>query len=416
MDIPREPRRKRRPYVYGGAVVAVVVVATWALGRLEPAAPSVDRGITYMDTVRRGTMVREVRAMGTLVPEQIRWVPAVTAGRVERKLVQPGARVEARTVLLELSNPEVQLELLEAERQLSSAQAQLVNLRTTLETQRLNQAGVVATVRAEHLDAQRNAEAADELVRRDSALLPRVELLRLRDRAEELVTRLRIEQERLQIFAGAIDSQLAVQRGQIERLTDIVAFHRRRVASMRVLAGTDGVLQDMEVEEGQWVLPGFTLARVVKPERLMAELQVPQVQARDVVIGQSVLVDTRRDTIPGRVIRVDPAVQGGYVVVDVGLEAELPPGARPDLAVEGTIEIERLDDVLYVGRPTFGQPHSMVGMFRMIPGSNHAERVSVRIGSSSVSTVQIVAGLAVGDVVILSDMSQWDEYDRVRIR
>ncbi len=396
--------------------MAVVVVATWALGRLEPAAPSVDRGITYMDTVRRGTMVREVRAMGTLVPEQIRWVPAVTAGRVERKLVQPGARVEARTVLLELSNPEVQLELLEAERQLSSAQAQLVNLRTTLETQRLNQAGVVATVRAEHLDAQRNAEAADELVRRDSALLPRVELLRLRDRAEELVTRLRIEQERLQIFAGAIDSQLAVQRGQIERLTDIVAFHRRRVASMRVLAGTDGVLQDMEVEEGQWVLPGFTLARVVKPERLMAELQVPQVQARDVVIGQSVLVDTRRDTIPGRVIRVDPAVQGGYVVVDVGLEAELPPGARPDLAVEGTIEIERLDDVLYVGRPTFGQPHSMVGMFRMIPGSNHAERVSVRIGSSSVSTVQIVAGLAVGDVVILSDMSQWDEYDRVRIR
>ncbi len=413
MDIPREPPKKRKRYIYGGIVVVAVVVATVALGRLEPAAPSVDRGLVFTDTVRRGTLLREVRAPGTLEPEEIRWVPAVTAGRVERRLVQPGTRVEATTVLLELSNPDVQLELLEAERQLSAAQAQLVSLRTSLETQRLNQAGVVASVRAQQLEAQRQAEASQELAAR--GLEAEGVAARVREAAEEYSARLEIERERLRIYTESIGPQLEVQEEQVTRLTSIVEFQRRRIASMRVTAGTDGVLQDMQVEEGQWVLAGSVLARVVKPERLKAVLRVPQVQARDIVLGQRVAVDTRRDTIPGHVMRIDPAVQNSAVEVDVGLDGELPLGARPDLAVDGTIEIERLDDVMYVGRPRYAQPSSTIGLFKMV-GGGYAERVSVDIGRTSVSAVEIVEGLAVGDVVILSDMAQWDRYQRVRIR
>jgi len=413
LDIPREPPKKRKKYIYGGIGVVAVVVVTVALGRLEPAAPSVDRGLVFTDTVRRGTLLREVRAPGTLEPEEIRWVPAVTAGRVERRLVQPGTRVEANTVLLELSNPDVQLELLEAERQLSAAQAQLVSLGTTLETQRLNQAGVVASVHAQQLEAQRQAEASQELAAR--GLEAEGVAARVREAAEEYSARLEIERERLRIYTESIGPQLEVQEEQVTRLTSIVEFQRRRIASMRVTAGTDGVLQDMQVEEGQWVLAGSVLARVVKPERLKAVLRVPQVQARDVVLGQRVAVDTRRDTIPGHVMRIDPAVQNSAVEVDVALDGDLPPGARPDLAVDGTIEIERLDDVMYVGRPRYAQPSSTIGLFKMV-GGGYAERVSVDIGRTSVSAVEIVEGLAVGDVVILSDMAQWDRYQRVRIR
>jgi multidrug efflux pump subunit AcrA (membrane-fusion protein) len=413
LDIPREPPKKRKKYIYGGIGVVAIVVITVALGRLEPAAPSVDRGLVFTDTVRRGTLLREVRAPGTLEPEQIRWVPAVTAGRVERRLVQPGTRVEATTVLLELSNPEVQLELLEAERQLSAARAQLVSLRTLLETQRLNQAGVVASVHAQQLEAQRQAEASQELAAR--GLEAEGVAARVREAAEEYGARLAIERERLRIYTESIGPQLEVQEEQVTRLTSIVEFQRRRIASMRVTAGTDGVLQDMRVEDGEWVLAGHVLARVVKPEQLKAVLRVPQVQARDVVLGQRVAVDTRRDTIPGHVMRIDPAVQNSAVEVDVALDGELPPGARPDLAVDGTIEIERLDDVMYVGRPRYAQPSSTIGLFKMV-GGGYAERVSVDIGRTSVSAVEIVDGLAVGDVVILSDMAQWDRYQRVRIR
>jgi multidrug efflux pump subunit AcrA (membrane-fusion protein) len=316
-------------------------------------------------------------------------------------------------VLLELSNPEVQLELLEAERQLGSARAELVNLRTSLETQRLNQEGVVATVRRQYLDAKRNAEAAVRLA--EQGLIADAELERSREQVEEFEKRFAIEQERLRVMTDAVESQLDVQRGQVRRLQNIVGFQRRRVASMRVTAGSDGVLQDLPVEEGQWVLPGQTLARVVQPERLKAVLRIPETQARDVVIGQPVIVDTRRDTIPGRVIRIDPAVQSGAVNVDVALEGELPPGARPDLSVDGTIEIERLEDVLYVGRPAYGQAYSTVGLFRLA-GDDRAERVSVRLGAASVNTVEIVDGLNEGDAVILSDMSAWDAHDRVRLR
>jgi multidrug resistance efflux pump len=413
VDIPREPRKKRKRYIYGAVALVAVVVTTVALSSLDPAAPTVDRGLVYSDTVERGTLVREVRAPGTLEPEFIRWVPAVTAGRVERKLVEPGARVEDNTVLLELSNPEVQLELLEAQRQLSAAEARLVSLRTALETQRLSQAAIVETVRADYLEAKRNVEAAEELAAR--GLEAEAVVSRARERAVEFEARLQIEQEQLRIYAESIDAQIEVQEAQVEALTRIAEFQQGRIASMRVTAGTDGVLQDMPLEEGQWVLPGTNLARVVKPERLKAVLRVPQVQARDVTIGQSVAVDTRRDTIPGRVIRIDPAVQNGAVEVDVALEGELPPGARPDLAVSGTIELERLEDVLYVGRPLHAQPNGTIGLFKIV-GGDYAERVRVRIGRTSVSAVEIVEGLTVGDVVVLNDMARWDRHERVRIR
>lgn len=414
MDIPREPKTNRKKYVYGGVALAAVALVTVTLGNLKPAAPSVDRATVYMDSVRRGTMVRQVRGPGTLVPEQIRWVPAITAGRVERKFVDPGAEVEAGTVLLELSNPEVQLELLEAERQLSAAQAELVNLRTSLETQRLNQEGVVATMRAQHSEAKRNAEAGVELAAK--GLIAEAELATLGERAEELGIRLGLEKQRLRTITESIGPQLEVQESQVARLTNIVQFQRRRVESMRVTAGTRGVLQDMALEEGQWVLPGQTLARVVQPERLKAVLRIPETQARDVVLGQKVLVDTRTDTILGRVVRIDPAVQNGAVAVDVRRVDSLPPGARPDLSVDGTIEIDRIDDALFLGRPAYGQAFSTVGLFRLTDAGNYAERVSVRLGRSSVNTIEIVDGLQVGDMVVLSDMSQWDAYDRVRLR
>jgi multidrug resistance efflux pump len=414
VDIPRAPRKQKKKYLYGAGAAAVFAFVAVAVMGIGPAAPSVDRSAVFVDVVKRGTMLRQVRGPGTLVPEQIRWVPAVTAGRVERRYVEPGTRVEIGTVLLELSNPDVQLEMLEAERQLSAAQAQLVNLRTTLETARLNQEAVVASTQTQYQEAKRNAEAAEELVRRN--LMAASEALTDKERAEELATRVEIERKRLQIQAGAIGEQLAVQQSQVERLENIVQFHRERIASMRVVAGTPGVLQEIQVEEGQWVLPGQTLAKVVQPERLKAVLRIPEVQARDVTVGLRALIDTRTDTIPGRVIRIDPAVQSGAVNVDVALHGELPPGARPDLSVDGMVEIERLENVLHLGRPVFGQSNSTVGLFRLSADGGFAERVRVRLGRGSVNTIEILEGLVAGDRVILSDMSQWDDEDRLRLR
>jgi multidrug resistance efflux pump len=414
VDIPRAPRKQKKKYLYGAGAAAVFAFVAVAVMGIGPAAPSVDRSAVFVDVVKRGTMLRQVRGPGTLVPEQIRWVPAVTAGRVERRYVEPGTRVEIGTVLLELSNPDVQLEMLEAERQLSAAQAQLVNLRTTLETARLNQEAVVASTQTQYQEAKRNAEAAEELVRRN--LMAASEALTDKERAEELATRVEIERKRLQIQSDAIGAQLEVQQSQVERLENIVQFHRERIASMRVVAGTPGVLQEIQVEEGQWVLPGQTLAKVVQPERLKAVLRIPEVQARDVTVGLRALIDTRTDTIPGRVIRIDPAVQSGAVNVDVALHGELPPGARPDLSVDGMVEIERLENVLHLGRPVFGQSNSTVGLFRLSADGGFAERVRVRLGRGSVNTIEILEGLVAGDRVILSDMSQWDDEDRLRLR
>jgi multidrug resistance efflux pump len=392
----------------------MLVLLTLGLSQLKPAAPTVETGTLWMDTVRQGQMLREVRGPGSLVPEHIRWVSAVVPGRVDRKLVQPGERVGAGTILLELSNPDVQIQLLQAQRQLTDAQSQLVSLKTTLETQRLNQAGVVATTRSEYREALRKAVADSALAAQN--LISTAEYARSRDRAEEFTERLQVEQQRLQIFTENITSQLEVQEAQVGRLRAVVDFQRSMVDAMIVRAGAAGVLQELPLEVGQWAISGATLAKVVQPERLKAVLRIPETQAKDVAIGQTAAIDTRNGIVAGRVIRIDPASQNGTVTVDVTLTDQLPKGARPDLSVDGTIEIERLDQVLHVGRPAYGQANSTVGLFRLVGGGDEAERVRVELGRSSVNAIEILRGLNPGDVVILSDMSRWDAVERVRLK
>ncbi|OGT92130.1 MAG: RND transporter [Gemmatimonadetes bacterium GWC2_71_9] len=415
MDIPRAPQNKtKRRVMMAGAGLGALLLATVAIGRLKPAAPSVERSTVWIDGVKRGPMLRQVRGPGTLVPDSIRWISAVTSGRVERVFVRPGAVVRAGTILLDMSNPDVQLEALTSEQQLAAAQAQLVSLRTNLNTSRLNQASTVAQVRTQLREAQRQLVSAESLITRN--LIAQNELQRVRDQVAELTERLQIEQERLGLMAETVDSQLTLQQDQINRLRAISEYQRNRVASMHVLAGTDGVVQDLNLEMGQWVQSGTTLARVVQPGKLRAVLRVPETQARDVALGQKAEIDTRIGIVPGRVVRIDPAAQSGTVAVDVALEGALPQGARPDLSVEGTVEIERLDNVLFVGRPAYGQQNSTVGLFKLSDGGRYAERVNVRLGRASVNTIEVLGGLVVGDSVVLSDMSRWDNVDRVRLK
>ena len=414
MDIPRAPvNRGRKRIVYGGIALAALVAMTVGLRSLKPAAPRVDRASVWIDSVQKGPLVIEVRGPGTLVPERIRYISAVTAGRVERRLAEPGQEVQPGTVLLELSNPDVQLEALESERQLTVAQADRVNLQTDLETQRLNQEAAVAGAKAAYQDAKRNAEAAEELAAKD--LISTMEASRARDRVEELETRYRVEEQRLAVMVGAADSQLALQRAQVGRLHAVTDFQRGRIRSMKVLAGAHGILQELPLEVGQWAQSGATLARLVEPGKLKAVLRIPETQAKDVAIGQAAAIDTRNGIARGKVYRIDPAVQNGTVTVDVSLGGELPRGARPDLSVDGTIEVERMDDVLHVGRPAYGQANSAVGLFKLTPDGTEATRVNVRLGRTSVNTVEVVGGLEPGDKVIISDMSRWDGHDRVRV-
>jgi HlyD family secretion protein len=414
VDIPRETKRNNRRYIYGGAGLLTVLVMSVAVARVEPAAPTVDRAGVWVDTVRQGTMVRQVRGPGTLVPEQIRFISAVTAGRVERVLVRPGTEVTPATELLVLSNPDVQLQSMEAQRQLAGAEANRANLLATLENQRLNQEAAVATVRSQYREAVRQANANRQLAER--GLIPQMDLQRTEDTAAELAARLEIEEKRLNFIEASMKAQMSAQSSEIDRLQGLSAFQADYVQSLRVTSGATGVLRELPLQEGQWVNPGDRLAVVVQPGALKAELRIPETQARDVAVGQRASIDTRNGIIPGRVIRIDPAVQNGTVTVDVALEGELPRGARPDLSVDGTIEIERLENVVYTGRPAYGQAESTVGLFRLSPDGRTASRVSVRLGRSSVNTIEVVNGLSPGDVVILSDMSQWDSADRVRLR
>ncbi|HEY7611569.1 MAG TPA: HlyD family efflux transporter periplasmic adaptor subunit [Gemmatimonadales bacterium] len=414
MDIPRAPaNRGRKRIIYGALVLVGLVAMTLGLRSLKPAAPRVDRASIWIDSVQKGPLVIEVRGPGTLVPERIRYISAVTAGRVERRLAEPGQEVQPETVLLELSNPDVQLEALESERQLTVSQADRVTLQTDLKTQRLNQEAAVAAAKAAYQDAKRNAEAAEELVAKQ--LISTNEAKRALDQVEEMQTRFRVEEERLQVMVGASDSQLALQNAQVRRLGDVAQFQRGRVRSMKVLAGANGILQELPLEVGQWAQSGATLARLVEPGKLKAVLRIPETQAKDVSIGQPAKIDTRNGIVRGKVRRIDPAVQNGTVTVDVSLEGELPRGARPDLSVDGTIEVERLPNVLHVGRPAYGQANSAVGLFKLTPDGSEATRVTVRLGRTSVNTVEITGGLAQGDKVIISDMSRWDGQDRVRV-
>ncbi len=414
MDIPRPSRPKTRKYALYGAGLLIVLVTTVAVARIEPAAPSVDRAGIWTDTVKRGTMVRQVRGPGTLVPEQIRFISAVTAGRVERVLVQPGTEVTPETELLLLSNPDVQLQSMEAQRQVAGSEANLANLRATLENQRLTQEAAVATVRSQHREAERQVNANRQMAER--GLIPQLDLRRSEDTAEELRTRLDIEQQRLRFIEESMQAQLASQGSEVQRVRSLSSFQNAYVQSLTVTAGAHGVLRELPLQEGEWVNPGTRLAVVVQPGRLRAELRIPETQARDVAVGQRANIDTRNGIVPGRVVRIDPAVQNGTVTVDVALEGELPRGARPDLSVDGTIEIERLENVLHAGRPAYGQAESTVGLFRLEPGGAAARRVNARLGRSSVNTIEIVNGLSEGDIIILSDMSQWDAHERVRLR
>ena len=396
-----------------GVGVAAVVLLTLGVSRLKPAAPTVERATVVIDTVKRGEMVREVRGLGTLVPEDIRWIPALTEARVERRVLLPGTVVKPDSVILELSNPEVLTLAQDADSQARAAEARYTELKVRLQSQLLDQKAVAARVAAESKQARLQADADAELAR--NGLIAGLTLKLSQSAAGELEHRESIEQQRLAIAGEAIEAQMRVQQADVEQRRAQARLRRSQVEALQVRAGIDGVLQIVPVEVGQRVSPGTNLARVARPDKLKAEIRIPETQARDVVPGQKATVDTRNGVVAGRVIRVDPAVQNGTVTVDIALVGELPKGARPDLTVDGTIELERLLDALHVGRPAMGQPQSTVGLFRIVKGTNEALRVRVVLGQASVSTIEIKEGLEVGDEVILSDTSAWDSADRIRL-
>jgi HlyD family secretion protein len=393
------------------------VVITVGLSRLEPAAPSVDKGQLWMGTVQRGDLPLKVRGNGTLVPETIVWVPTISSGRVEKIRVLPGAAVKADTILVELANPEVEQAAFDAEWQLKGAESELSNLRVQLQTQRLNLQAAVASVNANYNSAKLDLEVDEELAK--NGLIPQLTLRQSRAKAEELSKLLEIEQQRLLISAEAAESQIAVQSARVEQLRALLQLRRNQVESLKITAGIDGVLQKLgdtsTLQIGQQLPPGANVARVANPARLKAEIKIYETQAKDVVLGQRAQIDTRNGVVAGSVVRIDPAVQNGTVLVDVALEGPLPRGARPDLSVEGIIELDLLENVLHVGKPVHGSADSTVGIFRVTANGKTAERTQVKLGRSSVSTVEIIDGLNLGDEVVLSDMTQWDAYDRIRL-
>ncbi|HLZ44197.1 MAG TPA: HlyD family efflux transporter periplasmic adaptor subunit [Gemmatimonadales bacterium] len=414
MDIPRAPVKNRRRLWQAGIAAGVVLLVTLLLTSLRPAAPTIEGGAPWIDSVRRGEMLREVRGPGTLVPEHIRYISALASARVENILAQPGQQVQPNTLLLEMSNPDVQIQALQAEQQYTAAQAQLVSLRTTLQSQKLTQEGVVATTHTDYEAAKRAALGADTLAR--DGLIAQNDAALAKDRVQELETRSRVEQQRLELMASTLDSQIAVQVSQVDRLRAIAQFQETRVRALQVRAGDAGTLTDLSLQLGQWVTEGTILAKVVQPGKLKAVLQIPETQAKDVAIGQPASIDTRNGIITGHVSRYDANAVNGTVTVDVALDGALPAGARPDLSVDGTIEVDRLENVLYTGRPAYGQSNSTIGMFKVVEGGRYAVRVPVRVGRSSVNAIEIIQGLNQGDRVILSDMSQYGNVDRVKLK
>ncbi len=406
-------KRRKRRILFGVGAVLLLVLVTIGLSRLEPASPTVEKATVWMDTVKRGAMLRQVRGTGTLVPEDIRWIPALTEGRVERIVLLPGTMVKSDSIILELSNPELVVTAEDAASELKAAEAEQKNLQVQLQSSLLTQQAQTASVQADYRQASLQAEADAELAK--DGLVADITQKVSRLRAEELKGRAEIEEHRLEISSQAAEAQLAVQQARVERLRGADRLRRGQVEALKVQAGVEGVLQQVPVEVGQRIAPGTNLARVAEPGRLKAEVRIAETQARDIQIGQTAAIDTRNGIVPGKVSRIDPAVQNGTVTVDVALEGPLPKGARPDLTVDGTIELERLESVLYVGRPAFGGEQSTVGLFRLEPGGSSARRIQVKLGRSSVNTVEIRDGLKEGDQVILSDMSAWDAFDRVRL-
>jgi HlyD family secretion protein len=417
-DIARDPaflkRRRLRRIGYGVALTALLVAVSIALARMEPAPPGVDAEILLRDTVKRGSLVLQVRGIGTLVPEDTRWIPATTDGRVEWILLRPGAQVQPDEVILELSNPQVEQEALNARLQLQSAQAQLENLRVQYENELLTQESQAAALQADYEQARMDAEAREQLAR--EKLVSDLERRQAALRAETLQKRVELEQKRLASARDSVDARLRVQRATVDQMRALVELQESRLASLKVRPGFAGVLQQVPVEVGQRVGPGANLARVADPGRLKAELRIPETQATDIEVGQPAEVDYRNGLIAGVVSRKDPAAANGTVSVDVTFTDPVPRGAVPDLSVDGTIQLERMENVLYVGRPSLSQDQSTVGLFRLTSDGSEAERVQVKFGRSSVNSIQVISGLKEGDEVVLSDMSMWDAFDKVRLR
>jgi HlyD family secretion protein len=416
MDVPREgvaaKKKKRRIIIIAASAVALIV-ATFALSRLKPAVPSVDRSTVWIDTVKRGPMVRQVRGLGTLVPEEIRWIAANTDGRVEKILVRPGAPVEAGTVILELSSPELEQSAQDAESKATGANADFTTSRATLQRELLDQESITARVHSEYEQAKMERQTNDQLAK--NGLVAQLVYKTSQVKEAELANRAQIEEKRLAFARDSIEPQIASKQAAVDQANQLAKLKRDQVEALHVKAGMNGVLQQLPVEMGQLVKLGTNIARVADPTKLKAEVKIAETQAKDIQINQQAVIDTRNGVVKGHVTRVNPAVEQGTVTVDVAFDETLPKGARPDLSVDGTIELERLDNVVYVGRPAFGQENNTVGIFKLVSGSNEAVRTPVKLGKSSVNTIEILSGLNPGDQVILSDTSAWDAHERIRL-
>ena len=418
MDIARpefRTQKRRRQTIIAAAAVLAVAAVSVGVSRLQPAAPTVERGTVWTDTVKRGPMLRQVRGLGTLVPSQeaVRQIPAETEATVVRIHMLPGSQVTASTILLEMSNPQTEQAAVDAELQLKAAVAEYQSLRMKLESDLMNQKAGAATVHADHTQAQRQADTDKALYQ--LGIISGLAFKSSQDKADELTTRNDLETQRLAANQRAIESQMAEQQAKVDQMRTLAQLKQKQLDALRVRAGIDGVLVDLPLQVGQHVLPGTMLAKVVEPDHLMATLKVAETQARDVQIGEPASIDTHNGLIAGTVMRVDPAVQNGTVTVDVKLTGELPKGARPDLSVDGTVDLERMDNVLYVGRPAFGQENSTISLFKVGSDGQGALRVPVKVGRASVNSIQVIEGLREGDTVILSDMSRWDNTDRIRL-
>jgi len=418
MDIKRSGKSKLKKKVRTGILIAVGLIAvggiTFGLTKLKPASPTLDRSTAVIDTVKRGQMLREVRGIGTLVPQDVRWLPAPSEGRVERIPVQAGTVVGFDTVIVELSNPKVEQEATDAEFQVKAAEADKESLRSRLESDSMTQQSNIANINSEYSQAKLQLDTDEVLAKQ--GLVPDLLLKVSRMKVADLANRLKVEQQRLSVNSKSVKAQLNAQESRIAQLRALAILKHNQAAALKVTAGTSGVLQEVAVQVGQQLTPGTNIARVADPASLKAELKIAETQIKDVRVGQPVAVDTRNGIIQGEVMRIDPAAREGTFIVDVQLTGPIPSSARPDLSVDGTIELERLDNVLYVGRPTFGQQQSTVKLFRLSPDGQEAVHTTVTLGRSSVSTIEIVQGLKEGDQVILSDTTTLDSYDRIRVR
>ena len=419
MDIARpefKERKRKRQIVVVAGVVVLVGILTAAVYRLKPAAPSVERGTVWTDTVKRGSMLRQVRGIGSLVPSQesVLQIPAETEANVVRIRMLPGSLVKPDTILVEMSNPQVEQAAVDARLQWKAAEAEYQSQRMKLESDLMNQKAGAATVKADYSQSQLQSQTDKSLY--DLGVISGLAYKASKSKADELTVRNTLEDQRMESTQKAIDAQLAEQQAKVDQMRVLAELKQKQLDLLKVRAGIDGVLVELPLNVGQHVSPGTMLAKVVQPNHLMAALKIAETQARDVQIGEPASVDTHNGVISGTVMRVDPAVQNGTVTVDVKLTGELPKGARPDLSVDGTVDLERLDNVLYVGRPAFGQENSTISLFKLEPNGHDASRVPVKVGRASVNSIQVIEGLREGDTVVLSDMSRWDSTDRIRLQ